>query len=168
MPLFCVENTFSTPSDEGGIKMLTGRILPRITYSMAVTTFSEKQCKGLNTTIDQVMLNKLNVHRNMPKLVIYSPLKWGGLNYPSFQVIQDQKGLLYFLQQLRWNGTIPNDMLVVLSGVQLMSGLVTPIFENTNANLNYIPHGWFVHQHRRLRETKATLWIEHQWSPQLQ
>jgi len=50
--------------------MLTGRILPSVAYSMPVTTFSPKQCKNLNTAIDQFMLNKLNVHRNMPKAVI--------------------------------------------------------------------------------------------------
>ena len=122
----------------------------------------------MNTVINQVMLNKLNVHRNMLKAVIYSPLKWGGLNYPSFQVIQDQKGLLWLLQRLRWNGTIKNDMLVVLQGVQLMSGLITPVFENTTSNLEYLPQGWFLHQRRCLCAINATMWIKHQWSPELQ
>ena len=59
----------------------------------------------------------MGIHRNIPKAVLYSSLEMGGLKYPSFEVIQDQKGILYLLQQLQWKGTIANDMLTVLSAV---------------------------------------------------
>ncbi len=76
---------------------------------MPTTTFDSKQCKSMNTALDATMLNKLNLNRHMPKAVLYSPLSKGGLDYPSFQIIQDQKGILTLLKHLRWNGTVGKD-----------------------------------------------------------
>ena len=59
-------------------------------------------------------------------------------------------------------------MLVVLSAVQLMSGLCVPVMEDVTTDLSYIGGGWFVHQRERLKDLNATMWIEHQWTPQLQ
>ena len=84
---------------------LTTRILPKITYSMQTTSFTEVQCKALNTALDPTMLNKLKLNRHTPKAVLYSPLSKGGLAYPNFGVIQAQKGILTMIKHLRWNKT---------------------------------------------------------------
>ena len=148
--------------------MLESRIIPQVTYSMSLTTFTALQCKNMNIIIDRTMLNKMGINRNMPRAVVYSSLQWGGMNYPNFQIIQDQKGILYLIQQLRWQGTIANDLLTVLSAVQLVSGLCRPLLEDTTTNLHYMNQGWFTHIRRRLAKMNGNIWIEHQWCPQLQ
>ena len=148
--------------------MLTGRIIPSVTYPMSVTTFTETQCKSMNTIIDKIMINKLRLNRHMPKAVVYAPLTLGGIGYPSFQIIQDQKGILTMLKHFRWNGTVANDMLTVLSAIQLIAGWTTPIFEDTTTRLDYIQQGWFTHQRSRMGRMQATMWIEHQWCPDIQ
>ena len=82
--------------------MLELRITPQVTYSMSLTTFTTLQCSNMNIIIDRTMLNKMGTNCNMLGAVVYSPLRWGGMNYPNFQIIQDQKGILYLLQQVRW------------------------------------------------------------------
>ena len=47
--------------------MLSGRIVPQVTYSMPVTSLSSIQCRKMNTAIDRVMLPKLGVNQHMPK-----------------------------------------------------------------------------------------------------
>ena len=81
------------------------------------------------------MLNKYHLNRNMPKAVIYSPYNMGGMNYPSFQVLQDQMGTMNLLKQLQWNKTVANDFLVTLSAVQFTSGLCEPILMDTSTDL---------------------------------
>ena len=54
--------------------MLEGRIIPQVTYSMSLTTFTALQCKNMNIIIDRTMLNKMGTNRNMPRAVVYSPL----------------------------------------------------------------------------------------------
>ena len=155
-------------SHREGHSLLNGRIVPTVTFSMPVTTFTEDQCNQMNTVVNKVMLNKLGVHRNTPHAVTYTPLHMGGLNYPCFQIIQDQKGILSMLKHFRWNGTVGNDMLVVLSAVQLVSGLCEPIMEDVDSDLSYVAGGWFTHQRNRLRIMNGIMWIEHQWTPSLQ
>ena len=69
---------------------------------------------------------------------LYSSLKQAGLNYPSFQIRQDQKGILTLLEHLRWNGTVRNDIFVVLSAIQLVAGLCQPILEDIDTDVSYI------------------------------
>ena len=68
---------------------------------MPVTSFTKDQCKQLNTIMDEVMLNKYQLNRKMPKAVIYSPYSMGGMNYPSFLILQDQMKIMNLLKQLR-------------------------------------------------------------------
>ena len=148
--------------------MLITRILPKVTYSMPITMFDKKQCKRLNTPIDQVLLPKLGVNRHMPKAIVYSPLKHGGMNFPKIESIQDQKGIMFLIKQLRWGKALANDILVVLSSIQLMSGLTTPILEDPSPKIEYIKTGWIGHIRQRLATLKGEIWIEDQWTPLLQ
>ena len=89
--------------------LMQSRILKTIAYPMPVTSFTKDQCKQLNTTMDKVMLNKYQLNRKMPKAVIYSPCSIGGMNYPSFLILQDQMKTMNLLKQLRWNKTVSNN-----------------------------------------------------------
>ena len=115
--------------------ILNGRIVPKVTYLMPVTTFNADQCSQLNTAINRVMFNKLGFNRHMPHAVMYSPPHMCGYSFPCVQITQDQKGLLSMLQHFRWNKTVGNDMLVVLSAIQLVSGLCKPILEVVTTSL---------------------------------
>ncbi|KAL7527529.1 hypothetical protein ACHAXR_002003 [Thalassiosira sp. AJA248-18] len=66
--------------------LLMNYMLPSITYPMAGTTFSQKQCKDLNIILNRVLLNKLHVNRNMSCAVVYSPRQFAGMNNPSIQI----------------------------------------------------------------------------------
>ena len=71
--------------------LMQSRILKTVAYSMPITSFMKKQCGELNTIMDKVMLNKYHLNQKTPKAVIYSPYSMGGMNYPSFQILQDQR-----------------------------------------------------------------------------
>ena len=157
--------TLNMPST---MSLLTVRAIPQVTYSMPTTTFSTKQCNKMNTALDKVIFNKLNFNHHMPKAAMYAPKHRAGHGYPSFEVIQDQKGLLTMLKHFRWMGTAGNDMLVVLSTIQLISGLCDPIMEEVETDLSYLGISWFLHHRKRLASMNGKLWIEHQWCPTLQ
>jgi hypothetical protein len=59
-------------------------------------------------------------------------------NYPCFEIIQDQQVILTLMKQLRWNITVANDCLVVLSVMQLASGLHKTVLMDTQTNITYI------------------------------
>ena len=96
------------------MSLLNARIIPKVAYSMPTTTFSSKQCRAMNTAVDKVIFNKLNFNQHMPKAVMYAPKHKAGHSFPSFEVIQEQKGLLTMLKHFRWMGTTGNSILIVL------------------------------------------------------
>ena len=127
------------------------------------------QCRRLNTPIDKVMLNKLHLNRHTPKAVLHSSLERAGLNYPSFQICQDQKRILTLLKHLWWDGTVRNDILVVLYVIQLVLWLCKPILEDVDTDVSYIRKSWIFHLRGRLHAMKWEMWwVKHQWSPPLQ
>jgi hypothetical protein len=148
--------------------VMHGRTMTSVGYSAAVTQFDEDQCKALNTIMNKSLLPKMKVNRHMPHAVVYSPLSLGGLSWPSFQIRQDTESILSMIKHFRWNQTVGQDMLVVLSAWQLASGLCDPIMEQVDINLSFIGKGWFPQIRKRLNNMKGQFWIEQQWTPALQ
>ena len=71
-------------------------------------------------------------------------------------------------KQLRWDKTIANDILVVLDNLQLVSGLVQPVFASPGVSIAYAEQGLLKAIRERMHEIEATMWIEHAWQPKLQ
>ena len=61
-----------------------------------------------------------------------------------------------------------NDMLVVLSAIQLISGLCKPILEDVTTRLPHLGDGWFKLHRERLAAMSGIVWVERQWAPSLQ
>ena len=111
--------------------LMTTCIIPTVTYSMSVTLFNPKQCKDLNIALGNTMVNKYKFNKHMKREALYSPLHMAGMNYPCFVIIQDQKGMLNLMKQLRQNITVANNLLVVLSAMQSSPGLYKPVLMDT-------------------------------------
>ena len=90
------------------------------------------------------------------------------MNCPSFQIMQDQMRIMNLMKQLRWDKTVANDFLVTLSVVQFNEGLCEPILMDMATGQSYVPSGWIMHLRSRLNKWGGAMWIEHQWTPQLQ
>ena len=72
------------------------------------------------------------------------------------------------LKHLHWDRTTGNDILIVLSAIQLVLGLCEPIFEDVNTDVSYVGKSWLLQLQGRLCAMKGQMWVEHQWSPYLQ
>ena len=148
--------------------MLLTRVIPKVTYPMAFTQFTQQECKRLNTVIDTAMLPKIGLNQHMPKAVVYGPLHLGGINYPKFETIQVVASITYLVKQLRWNKDMAKDILIILSTTQLVAGLCRPILEDTDSALPHVPCGWIMAIRARLRNIDAKIWIEEAWYPRCQ
>jgi hypothetical protein len=120
--------------------------LPRITYALCLTRFTKKQLKQLSIAIDNAFLPKLTINRNTPRIILHAPEEFGGISFPSMEIIQDQKGISLFLRQLQWNQEVATDLRIVLSHAQMDSGFVTPLMESTTV-ASFIEEGHIRHLH---------------------
>ena len=67
------------------------RVIPAVTYPLALTQFTVQQCKTIARAIEKVILPQMGLNRNMPKEVLYGPQEYGGLSFPTIETIQDQR-----------------------------------------------------------------------------
>ena len=95
----------------------------------------------------------------MPRAVVFGPFKYGGMAFPDMYTRQTQlHHAKYAIQQLRWNGTVANDLLVTLDNLQLELRFTTPLFEAPLGKLDYIDQGWITNLIHRLGKAGLTLW----------
>ena len=104
----------------------------------------------------------------MPRTIVHGPLQYGGMNILKHSALQDQWGLHYFVQSLRWDKIVANDILTVLDAYQQVSGFVSPVFEAVEQDIDYLANGWIPHLRTGLRRLKGRISIEQAWQPKLQ
>lgn len=149
-------------------QLLHQRLLPKITYALHATSFSEAECNKINSEIRSTFLPLTRLNRHFPSAVLYGPSKFGGLDFPEINDIQDRTQLDYLIKQLRWDKTVANTFLVTLDNVQLCSGFTTPLLEHTHTPISYLDKSYIIDLRRRLGSLDATIWIEKAWTSSLQ
>ena len=155
-------------TEKEAIQALFQRILPKLAYPLHLAHLNKEQCTNIDACIRQAVFPQMRLNRNYPKAVAYGPVEYGGMELPETYTLQDQLQISYLLRSLRWDSTVANDLLVTLDNIQLNSGLVTPIFEETATRLDYLDNGHLVALRNRMSAYDASLWIEEAWAPKLQ
>lgn len=148
-------------------QLLYQRLVPKLSYALHGTDFSSRQCGRIDSTIRATILPIMRFNRTYPGAVLYGPIDYGGMEFPNTQVLQDQVQIEYLIKQLRWDKTVAN-FLVTLDSVQLCSGYITPLFEDTTLPVTYLEPSYIIGLRSRLFTIDASLWIEKSWVPALQ
>ena len=86
--------------------LLRQRLLPKLSYALHGSSFTDKQCLRLNTVIRNTFLPGLRLNRHFPAAVLYGPLDYGGMEFPEVSTLQDQVQINYILKQLRWDKVV--------------------------------------------------------------
>ena len=94
---------------------LVTRIISKITYPFMLTSFTLNQTMKISVIMENVVLPKLGINRKTPKAVVYGPLDLGGMGYPSFHTIQDQRGIGHVVKHLKWGKDVGKDFRILLS-----------------------------------------------------
>ena len=160
--------TASNLSETEARQVLLQRLLPKMSYPLHLTSFTSGECHTLNKIFTPVFLNKMRMNKNMPRPVVYGPLRYGGMEIPDCYSLQTTLQIPFLIKQLRMNTTVANNFLTTLNNIQLVSGLTTNILDNMNVPLDYMDTGWIIALRARMREIGASLWIEDAWVPELQ
>ncbi len=72
------------------------------------------------------------------------------------------------MKQLQWEEVVGNNTLVTIDNLQLRTGFITPILENTSLHTDYVGPSFFLGLNAQLKELNAALWIEGTWLLYLQ
>lgn len=144
-------------------QVLIQRLVQKLSYPLHLTSFIKKESTSINSIIRKALLQPMHMNRHMADEVVYGPLEYGGLEFTEAYTLQDQLQIPYWIKQLRWDKTVANNFLGVLENLQLVSGLVTPVFDTTTVPPSYINRGLLTAMHERMSKMDTTLWIEEAW-----
>lgn len=67
--------------------LVDDRVILSVPYSMPLTSFTQQECKNLNTVINRTVLNTYRFNQHIPRTSLYSPLELREAKYLCFEGI---------------------------------------------------------------------------------
>ena len=143
------------------------RYQPMMRYCLPITTFSDKQCNQIQSPFICVFLNKLIMNRHTPRVVVWGPHKYGGLDVMDAAVEQLASHVSLMITSIRKGNETGQSMLLAMGMYQVTLGCKKPFWDlqpdfyptQSPAHLS-MQYLW-----NKLREINATLYLPGMWTP---
>lgn len=136
---------------------------PAIGYPLPITSFTELQCKKIQSQYMPQFSSKMGFNRHTPNPIKYGPLRYGGLNIPSIRAEQGMGHVKLALSHLRKNDSVGQVLNVSLDSLQLHAGVEWPILSQPGHSvLTYVPKTWATLLWQYLDSINVTLHRERQ------
>ena len=143
-----------------------GYLIPSLSYRLATSSLTFKQCKKLQTLLDPILLHAHGLQRNTPKIVLFSTSTQAGLNISHLYHVQGQEKLKLLLMHIRRNDTTGKLLNISIAQTQIELGIEKSFLtKNFHQYSAYITPTWTTHLWNYLTDCHATLdrTEERQW-----
>ena len=114
-----------------------------------------------------IFLPLLKVNQSTPRALVHRPLQYGGMGVLKHSALRDQWGIQYFMQTLRWDDIVSNDLITTLDAYQLASSFVTQVMMIPEIGIEYLSFGWVPHLRKCLSVLDGRISIKKAWAPTL-
>jgi len=151
------------------LMILKIRYYPAIRWCMPITTFTNKQCNTIQRPMINAALPKLGINRNMPRTVVFGPLRYGGFDILSLSTDEQLcKHTKMTLSHLRSKSSTGTSMHHLLSAFQLYVGCEFPFWSENPADYPHAPSpqtSRISYLWHKLRSIGTTLYVRDMWTP---
>ena len=132
-----------------------------IRYCLPITTFSDKQCRAIESPFICAFLNKLTLNKHTPRVVVWGPQQFGGLNVMNIEVDQFSAHVLLLLTNIRKGTKTGRSMLMAMGMYQVTLGCREPFWDvDPDFYLTHSPRDLSLqYLWDKLRQSQATLYI---------
>ena len=135
-----------------------GYLIPSLTYRLATSSLTFKQCKELQSTIDPIILHAYGIQKNLPKIVLFSTTRKAGLGVQHIYHLQGIAKLKLFLMHMRRTDSTGNLLQIALDNIQLELGISSfSMSTNYYKYQHHLTKNWVTHLWQYLSDCKATL-----------
>ena len=143
------------------------RYRPMMRYCLPITTFTDKQCNTIQSQFIKVFLNKLGMNRHTPRVVVWGPYHFGGLNIMNVEVEQLAAHIFLLITSIRKGNETGQSMLLAMGMYQITLGCEKPFWD---VDPEFYPtqspdHLSLQYLWNKLRSIKATLHLPGMWTP---
>ncbi|GFH47803.1 hypothetical protein CTEN210_04279 [Chaetoceros tenuissimus] len=112
---------------------------PAIVYPLQHTTFTDKQCKTIQTPMVNALLPKMGFNRHMPRAVVFGPSRYGGIELITLETEQLASHLDSLVKDLRTTTLQSEERSIVLAAYQRYMGCGKHFLENDPSDWPYKP-----------------------------
>jgi hypothetical protein len=143
------------------------RYRPMIRYCLPITTFTDTQCNKIQSPFICAFLNKLGMNKHTPRVVVWGPRKYGGLDIMNISTEQLSAHVQLLINNIRKNNETGKSMLLAMGMYQLTLGCARPFWDldqefyptqsPTHLSMQYL---W-----SKLNEIGATMHLPGMWTP---
>jgi hypothetical protein len=112
---------------------------PAITYCLPITTFSELECKKIQSPFYNALLPKLGINRHMPRALLHGPLQLAGLGLVNLHAEQLAMHVTGLIIQIRKNDRVGQTMLACIDALQIYLGTATQFFQLLPSDVEHRP-----------------------------
>jgi len=118
--------------------------LPAIVYPFPATWLQEKFLDRILRLSTPTILNKMGLHRNLPRSMVFAPRAIGGVGLCNLTHEHAAQQLLILIRHLRAKTPLGHTLEMLVHTYQLWTGQRQPILEDTSP-CPWIPDKWLTH-----------------------
>jgi hypothetical protein len=141
---------------------------PRLNYPLPCCSLTQQQCRHIQAPALAALLPKLHLNCHTPRVVLFGPSRYGGLEIPELYTDQgiDQLKLLFGHTKLR--DQVGQQILCILSELQLFIGSSSLVLSLPfKVYGQWVGEYWLVSIWRHMSQIGFTLLVENAWRPSL-
>ena len=141
----------------------------KLEYCLPMTIYTESEITKLQKPFTIAFLANSGYHRGFPRKLVYAPERHGGIGMASMFQARGIHQIKYFVSHIRQHDDLGKSISNLLEQVQILTGIGTPILEDTNKksqlNLGYIPHNWILSIREFLTTFNGAIEYKEAWRP---
>ncbi len=138
--------------------------LPALTYPLPATWLPDIFLDRIMKLSTSTILNKMGLHRNLPRQVVFAPRHAGGFGLSHLSHEQGAQKILMLLRHLRAKTPLGTAMETLIRTYQLWAGIRNPILSDTQPCV-WIPDRWISHL-RNIMHTQRIKIVYDAWTVQ--
>ena len=97
-------------------------------YVLPTTCLTKYQCSQLDKVIAPILLNALSAHRNVSRIILYSPEHYGGFGVYDIWHLQGGEKIKFLFLHYRRHDTIGQLLKISLQWLQMEAGVKLPFY----------------------------------------
>jgi hypothetical protein len=138
---------------------------PSIEYSMAVTTFTLKECNAIQARPIRSILGAMGINRQFPRAAVFAPIHLGGFGLSHLHTEQCVTQITSLLGHLRQQSDVGILAQICIDTAQLIAGTTVPILLEPSAPFKYFSDPWINLLRESLAACNASIYIPTAWTP---
>jgi len=141
---------------------------PRLNYPLPCCSLTQQQYRHIQAAALAALLPKLHLNCHIPRVVLFGPSWYGGLEIPELYTDQGIGQLKLLFGHTKLHDQVGQQILCILSELQLFIGSSSPVLSLPfKVYGQWVGEYWLVSIWRHMSQIGFTLEVENAWRPSL-